>query len=352
MKSFLVTLAFGCVLLFGLSQVVLAQAAQDTTAKDDSPALTEAQSADFATLLAQWNELDKQLKEKAAAYASADVAVKADLKREYVDLVAKAKTQAIGLRAAAISTYKASPNTDEVVNKLLIGMIIQDIRDGNKSAAFELARLLMESKADQKYFVALRDSGRRVSFTDIPFIEELILRSQESAADDLPRVKLVTNKGEIEIELFENEAPETVGNFVSLVEKGFYTNLTFHRVLEAFVAQGGDPEGNGTGGPGYNIYCEVDNANARRHHDGYISMAHSGKNTGGSQFFIVLDSDNAAQLDGKHTVFGCVIKGMDVVKSLQLIDPEKPNPAIKADVITKAEIIRKRNHEYAPRKVE
>lgn len=120
--------------------------------------------------------------------------------------------------------------------------------------------------------------------------------------------------GNIEIELFEKEAPGTVANFVKLINEGFYNGLTFHRVIPEFVAQGGCPNGNGTGGPGYTIPCETE-GNPYIHDRGALSMAHRGKDTGGSQFFIVYEAQ--PHLDGVHTVFGQVIKGMDVVDHIR-----------------------------------
>src|SRR5690606_27269613 len=174
----------------------------------------------------------------------------------------------------------------------------------------------------------------------------------EAKADDLPRVKLETTKGTIVIELFENEAPQTVGNFVHLVEKEFYNDTKFHRVLPNFMAQGGDPQGDGRGGPGYNIYDECFEPDHRKHFRGYLSMANTGeRDTGGSQFFLTFVP--TPHLNGKHTVFGRVIEGMDVLAKLQRIDPQDPASAgITADKIVKAEVIRKRDHEYKPTKVE
>ncbi|WP_409200190.1 peptidylprolyl isomerase [Methanobrevibacter sp. DSM 116169] len=130
----------------------------------------------------------------------------------------------------------------------------------------------------------------------------------------MKKVIMETNKGTIELELFEKDAPNTVKNFVDLINKGFYDGLTFHRVLPDFVIQGGCPEGNGTGGPGYCIDCETE-GNPNKHGTGALSMAHAGKNTGGSQFFITHSPQ--PHLDGVHTVFGKVISGMDVVNSIK-----------------------------------
>ncbi|MCY2990799.1 MAG: peptidylprolyl isomerase [Planctomycetota bacterium] len=176
------------------------------------------------------------------------------------------------------------------------------------------------------------------------------MRKQEAEKDDLPRVTLTTNKGDIVVELFENEAPGAVGNFISLVEKGFYNGTVFHRVLPGFMAQGGDPKGDGTGGPGYNIKCECQQENFRKHFRGSLSMAHAGKDTGGSQFFLTFVA--TANLNGKHTVFGRVVKGLDVLAKLQRIDPEAKSAKPAPDKIIEAKVLRKRDHQYQPNKVE
>jgi len=120
------------------------------------------------------------------------------------------------------------------------------------------------------------------------------------------------NGSEIKIELFEQDAPNTVANFEALANSGFYDGLTFHRVIPGFVAQGGCPNGDGTGGPGYMIDCEI---NANKHERGAVSMAHAGPNTGGSQFFIVYEPQ--PHLDGVHTVFGRVTEGMEHVDAFR-----------------------------------
>ena len=155
----------------------------------------------------------------------------------------------------------------------------------------------------------------------------------------MTRVQLQTSKGEINIEMFPKEAPGTVANFVKLATEGFYDGLTFHRVIPNFVIQGGCPntrEGAkgtpGTGGPGYQIKCETA-GNPHKHELGAMSMAHAGKNTGGSQFFLVNgDRSNVAHLDGVHTVFGkCV--GEEDIKVVQSI---KQNDQILKAIVTEA----------------
>ncbi|GAB1446868.1 peptidylprolyl isomerase [Flammeovirgaceae bacterium] len=121
-----------------------------------------------------------------------------------------------------------------------------------------------------------------------------------------------TNKGTMKVEFFEKDAPNTVKNFTDLAEKGFYDGLTFHRVIPNFVIQGGCPDGTGAGGPGYKIDCELNGEN--QYHDrGVLTMAHAGRNTGGSQFFICHGRDNTKHLDRNHTVFGKVVEGLDVI---------------------------------------
>lgn len=128
-----------------------------------------------------------------------------------------------------------------------------------------------------------------------------------------------TRRGVMKIEFFEADAPNTVKNFIDLAEKGYYDGLTFHRVLPNFVVQGGCPDGTGAGGPGYQIDCELDGDN-QFHDRGVLSMAHAGRNTGGSQFFICHSRDNTAHLDRNHTVFGKVVDGLDVIDQIKQDD--------------------------------
>ncbi|MBL4755212.1 MAG: peptidylprolyl isomerase [Flavobacteriales bacterium] len=128
-----------------------------------------------------------------------------------------------------------------------------------------------------------------------------------------------TSKGVMKLELFEEDAPIAVKNFTDLAKKGFYDGLTFHRVIDDFVLQGGCPDGDGTGGPGYTIDCETSGGN--QHHDtGVLSMAHAGRNTGGSQFFVCHSRNNTAHLDGVHTCFGKVYEGLEVINKIEAGD--------------------------------
>jgi peptidyl-prolyl cis-trans isomerase B (cyclophilin B) len=125
-----------------------------------------------------------------------------------------------------------------------------------------------------------------------------------------------TTYGVMKVKFFEDDAPGTVANFVKLSKSGFYDGLKFHRVIPDFVIQGGDPQGNGMGGPGYTIKCELDGEN-QFHDRGVLSMAHAGRNTGGSQFFICHSRNNTSHLDRQHTVFGKVYEGLDVIDKIR-----------------------------------
>jgi len=179
-------------------------------------------------------------------------------------------------------------------------------------------------------------------FSMAPFIKAGIAMAQENkgtdevAIDDkaLPQAKITTKYGDMIVELLEDETPNTVANFVSLIEKGYYDGLKFHRVVPDFVIQGGDPTGTGAGGPGYRIKCEAE-TNKTKHSRGVLSMAHAGKDTGGSQFFVTHRA--TPHLDGKHTVFGRVISGVEIVDKVQ-----------QGDLMDKVTMIKKRSHKYEP----
>ena len=168
-------------------------------------------------------------------------------------------------------------------------------------------------------------------------------RQRDDAKGDLPRAEILTERGRILVELFEDDAPNTVANFVSLAETKFFDGTRFHRVLGDFMAQAGDPFSRnpeeqriGSGGPGYRIKTQTSD---RRHWRGTLSMANAGKDTDGSQFFITVKP--VPHLDGKHAVFGRVLEGQDVVERL------KP-----FDLIQSVRVLRKRAHPYAPEKLE
>ena len=144
---------------------------------------------------------------------------------------------------------------------------------------------------------------------------------------------LQTNHGEIDIELFDEDAPKTVENFKKLAQDGFYDGVIFHRVISDFMIQGGDPTGTGSGGPGYQFEDELNDHKVEK---GALAMANAGPNTNGSQFFIVT-ADACPWLDGKHTVFGRVASGMDVVSTIEQVDTgpgDRPRDEVRIESVS------------------
>ncbi|MDR2439809.1 MAG: peptidylprolyl isomerase [Planctomycetaceae bacterium] len=212
-----------------------------------------------------------------------------------------------------------------------------------------------KTKEGQEQVRSLEGFYNRIPQSKKDWAKETEIRKAETETGEknpsqkLPRVQIKTNKGTIVIELFENEAPNTVANFISLVEKGFYNGTVFHRVLPLFMAQGGDPTGTGRGGPGYtfNDECGSKFPNARKHFRGSLSMANAGPNTNGSQFFLTFVPTYF--LDGRHTVFGRIVEGIEVLADIQRFNPQDENSVIPTlDKIEEAKVLNKREHPYEP----
>ncbi|HEY6563021.1 MAG TPA: peptidylprolyl isomerase [Pirellulaceae bacterium] len=349
--------------------------------EDRDPATTDS-AEDFAQVFTAWKSLLKELRDIRTNYALAEKDELEALQIDFDAKIAEGNAFMPRLRAAALAEFSKAPNDDEEVAKLLTGFVADDVKRDDYPAAFALAKSLVDQGAEggeilnllgiaaygsndfdsaEKYLKEAEAQGGLsaqgetflASVVELKklWTEEQEYRAAEAKADDLPRVKLETSEGDIVVELFENEAPETVANFISLVDKGFYDGLAFFRVLPAFMAQGGDPNNDGTGGPGYTIYCECYKDKYRKHFSGSLSMAkEASRNTGGSQFFITFLP--TTHLNGKHTVFGRVVEGMAVLPKIQRIDPTDPARKSEKTVITKATVVRKRNHEYVPKKVQ
>jgi cyclophilin family peptidyl-prolyl cis-trans isomerase len=350
--------------------------------------------ADFDAILNQWNPFIDELRQLRKDYASAPPEARPELEKKYDEMVAKGEMLEEELVDAAVVACVKQPEENQDLAYFLMDMARTLLMREEYEDALEIAQRMIDSRlADYTmYFCAaiagyavgefdlcekhiewideqerrlpgketmarrnlgkqmIRECRMNLEYHKKAWEREQRLREQEKQAGDLPRVLLATTKGNIEIELFENEAPNTVANFISLVEKGFYDGLTFHRVLPRNMAQGGCPEGDGTGDPGYTIRCECNQPNHRCHFRGSVSMANKGPNTGGSQFFITFRP--ARELDGKHTVFGRVVRGMDVLARLQRRDPEAEIPKEllpKPDKIIEATVLRKRPHPYEPK---
>lgn len=198
---------------------------------------------------------------------------------------------------------------------------------------------------EQKVGVVLPDAMMR-------WPAEEAARKRDAEKGDLPRVVFETTKGNFVIELFEDEAPNTVGNFIHLVEKGFYSDLLFHRVEKHLVVQTGCPNSDGSGGPGYSIKGESGLPNGRNHFRGAVGMALAGDDadSGGSQFYVCLVP--LSFLDGRFTIFGRIVEGMDTVEHLNRVNlsekSEEGERKLVPDQILNAKVLRKRNHEYVP----
>ena len=344
---------------------------------DVAPAGDEA-PAGFKEVYGEWKTTIARLDELKTKYKTAKKADRLAIEKEYEALVERMKELTPQLKEVQLEAEKAFETNPEDAEaaEYLASTASGHFAEDNYEEAARLATLLIDNKfsnkaiyelagiaafrtsdfdAAEKYLKTamdqkvireqgseyLRDIGKYRKY----WAAEKKIRAAEAKADDLPRVLLKTNKGEITIELFENEAPNAVANFVSLVEKGFYNGVTFHRVLPGFMAQGGDPDGTGSGGPGYTIACECHQDNFRRHFRGTLSMAHAGRDTGGSQFFLTFHP--TGHLDGMHTAFGRVIEGMDVLSKLQRRDPGDPS-APEPDKIVEDTVVRKRAHDYQP----
>jgi cyclophilin family peptidyl-prolyl cis-trans isomerase len=395
-------------MLFPKSAIVLSAAiaigltlhpvlAQDETAPADAapankPAAEAKENAPsgeamarYNALLEEWKGVIKELRKLRSEYTSSKPEDAKGLEKQWADLIAKGNALVPKLREAGKAAYVEDATVDPQLERFLLKLTQDAVDSDDYEVAYELSRAMLDRaekdkapapkelyntagisafvtndyEAAKKYFALAKESGTlqgkgvqyegEVDKYEKYWAKEKEIREKEAAADDLPRVRISTTAGDMVVELYENEAPDTVGNFVSLVEAGFYDGLNFHRVLPGFMAQGGDPKGNGTGGPGYRIYCETDNPNARRHFRGTLSMAHAGKDTGGSQFFICFTQQEG--LDGKHTAFGRVIEGMDTLARIHRIDPDSSSP-VEPTKIEKMEVLRKRDHKYLPRKVE
>lgn len=217
------------------------------------------------------------------------------------------------------------------------------------SNRFGKAREILENATAQGFTVPATTAPELEAY-EKKWKQELEYRSVELADDDLPQVLFETDAGNIVVELFENQAPNTVNNFVALVEDGFYNGLTFHQVDSTFTCQSGCPKGSGNGGAGYRIPCESKNPSSRCHFAGSLSMAHDGPDTGSSRFLITRQP--LPNLDGKNTVFGQVIEGMPVVYSLRRAQPGNTRSNTRPpNRILKATVIRKRDHPYVPHKI-
>ena len=298
-----------------------------------------------------------------AEFAGADAARKQEIEKEFQAVAAQFNSEILpGMQAIAGKAFEADPsnikagefavknawarNRYDNAERYAEALLKADPDNTDALNIRGLAEFAQNKFTEAKTsFKAARDAGvagREVMqfAPEVPqyvgFWEQEQKIREAQAKLNLPRVQFKTNKGNVVFELFEEEAPNTVANIISLTESGFYDGVKFHRVIPNFMAQGGDPlskdadpRNDGTGGPGYMIPSEFDAPNARKHFRGTLSMANSGPDTGGSQFFITVLP--TTHLNGRHTVYGRVIEGMEIVDALEI-----------GDVIEKATVLNKR----------
>ena len=342
--------------------------------KETTDSSSQQTDSEFVQSQAELKKLIGELTALQAEYQQPN-ADKASIENKFNITRDKAREAALALEQSASAAVLANPeNTDAcaVVRDVLQAALQADdpkkalrlvntLNDAGKANEDVLlngataAMITSELDLAEKFLKAAKEAGtspdkitalQKAIEAERPKVAiEMATRAAEEKADDLPQVKIETTKGTIVVELFENEAPNTVANFISLVENQFYNGTPFHRVIPQFMAQGGDPTGTGTSGPGYTIECECDLPNARKHFLGSLSMAHAGKDTGGSQFFLTFRPTE--HLDGRHTVFGRVIEGFDVLPKITRTEGPQARPT--QDKIISAEILRKRDHAYEPK---
>jgi cyclophilin family peptidyl-prolyl cis-trans isomerase len=356
------------------------------------PSKPGAKADEFRALHKEMQDIIAKLATLRIAYGTANEDKRADIQQKYKDLIVKGTKIETQLIDAAEKAYQEAPNTDKEIVEFLVRVMYEKIDADDYEPAAKIGKLLVDNKCNvkgianlagiatfatsdfstaEKYLTLADNQGyyksapkedelakvgefylRTIPYYKKAWAKEKLFRAREAKANDLPRVLLKTTKGDIELELFEDQAPNTVANFITLVRSGFYKNVAFHRVLKGFMAQGGDPKGDGSGGPGYTIPDECRRSDHREHFRGTLSMAKTQlPDSGGSQFFLCFVP--TPQLDGKHTVFGRVVKGMDVLAKIQRRNPDDPE-APRPDKILDAKVIksiRKPASEYKAQKM-
>lgn len=391
---------FAGILAVAMIATAAIAAMQDDAAQDSAGQNAAQQDAgqssaeqEYDKLFAEWRTKLDALRRLQVEYKQAPPQDQQRIEREFDQLLTEATEMSVRLQGLVEAAFKANPKDEEKAD-FLFSIAYEQYKQDNFEEAARLCDILLETEYKSKAVVLdlaaqcaylvndyakaeelIKQAEVALSQAQRPLAaetqamkrnleldrkawnEELAFREADAKPEGdpmaLPRVELETSQGKIVLELFENEAPNTVANFISLVKKGFYDGLKFHRVIGGFMAQGGDPNGDGSGGPGYSIPFESHQEPYRKHFRGVIAMAHGdSKDSGGSQFYIVFRRDQSRHLDGVHTVFGRVVEGMDVVSKFARLNPESqettiPNP----DRIIKVTVLNARDHEYEPRKV-
>lgn len=366
------------------------------------PKTVEEAQAAYDKAAASYKEVFKEIEDLRGEFQSSDEQRQEEINAELPAVVNKARERMAAWTAAALELYKVAPNENAEVTELLLGMAKHfaigeeppkatggDYFGGDQyEQALPIIKVLVDGEhpekklliwgafsavcandfdTAEKYLAAANEQGvfdqiqpknepealfymkskqfeNELGDLKAAWEAEQQIREAEATKNDLPRVKFTTSEGDIVVELFEDQAPIATANMINLVKEGFYDGVVFHRVLPQFMAQGGDPTGSGSGGPGYNIKCECFEPDARKHFRGTLSMAHAGRDTGGSQFFLCFIPTTS--LDGRHTAFGRVVEGIEVLGKIQRRNPQAQPPLPTPDKIIKAEVVRDRGHDY------
>jgi len=321
----------------------------------------------FPKLLESWKTHFERMKQLQDEFPTAVDARKKEIEGQFNGIIAQLQTLEPQLLAAGEVAYRSDTVKYKDAGDFMAEFANEYLNNQQYPTALKLARVLIEKGYDNdgvfnlagvaaigiedypaaEQYLTVAEQRKKLVAVTADYLRELRMRTAETKASSNPQVLLKTSKGNVVVELYEDQAPNTVANFINLVEKKYYNGLSFHRVLEGFMAQGGDPKGDGTGGPGYCIIDEVKRPDYRMHFRGALSMAKTAlPDTAGSQFFICFAQ--TPHLNQKHTVFGRVVQGMEVVDQLQKIDPNRPEPTVRPDRIVEAVVLRKRNHPYVP----
>lgn len=357
---------------------------------EQAPTISLELTPEFSAALDDWKETIRQVVRLKMRYVESaedesqlirdDLAEQLDVGEEKINV----------LKEIAKRDFRSSPYGNPEIVEFLFKTLGRDVNRDRFDSANEICELLIDNypasgSKDENYYGVLKTAAysayrsnhfenaikyfeqvadfselteedldvlRRVKQSVANWRRELAQRAEESDADDLPRIKFETTKGDIVMELFENNAPNSVANIISLVEAGFYDGVPFHHVKNLYGAQTGCPVGDGSGDPGYLIKNENTRPDARHHFRGSVSLIPHGQSTTtcGSQIFFSFVP--RPDIDGEVTVCGRVVSGMDTLSKLQRIEilPDQEVAALTPDELIKAEVLRKRGHEYIPEK--
>jgi cyclophilin family peptidyl-prolyl cis-trans isomerase len=371
-RSLLLVLFFPLLLLIGC------RPANPGTASDGD-SLSRART-EFEDTFDRWQIMLGELRDLELAFHTVRINKREALAERYYGKLSEGYTLENELLTSATRAFVAAPEENEDLKEFLIQIAVllvnaECYEDGLRVSQFlidnQVEELgIYESASTSAFACAEFDLAERylriivehegelgraerslqqLETCKVQWRKEQKLREAEQLAANLPRVILRTQRGEIELELFENEAPNTVANFIQLVERGFYDGLPFHKVLREFAAISGCPNGDGTGSPGYYIPHEFNKSSHRVHFRGSLSTVSEGPFANGCQFHLTFLP--APQLEGQSTVFGRIVRGMEVLAKLQRRGDNVFSSKIRPDRIVTARVLRKRNHVYEPKTI-